>query len=139
MKRAAYPPFKVTCIVTVQLADNKSYNPDIAIRLSFYINHQDDVFCHAKRDAIWRLERLGVDKETLKDAYFETEDHSYIAVEPKGVRREYGVAVEAFYHLADRKKRGVLIRQCRLVPESHVEMVEIYGKATQATAEGGAA
>ena len=50
MKRAVYPPFKATCIVTVQLADNKSYNPDIAMRLSFYINHQDDVYGHAKRE-----------------------------------------------------------------------------------------
>jgi hypothetical protein len=138
MKRAAYPPFKVTCIVTVQLADNKSYSPDIAMRVAFYINHQDDVFDHAKREAIWKLERLGADKDLLKDAYFETEDHSYIAVEPKGVRREYGVAVEAFYYLSGRKKRDVLIRQYRLVPESHAEMVEIYGKATKATAEGGA-
>lgn len=138
MKRAAYPSFKATCIVTVQLADNKSYSPDIAMRLSFYINHQDDVFSCAKREAIWKLERLGVDKDTLKDAYFETEDHSYVAVDPKGVRREYGVNVEAF-HFFDRKKRDVLIRQRRLVPESHVEMVEIYGKATKATSEGGAA
>lgn len=127
MKFSAYPPFRLTCIVNVQLPENKSYTPDIAIRLTFFINHQDDVYGHAKREAIWKLERLGVDKDILKDAYFETDDHSYIAVEPKRVKREYGVAVEAFYN-CDPKKRDLLIRQRRLVPESQAEMVEIYGK-----------
>lgn len=134
MKLSAYPPFTVSCTVNIQLPDNQSYRPDIAIKVAFYINHQDDIHSQAKREAIWQLERLGVASDKLKDAYFETDDHSYIAVEPKGVKREYGVPIEAFYH-HDPKKRDVLIRQRRLVPESHTEMVTLYGKAaaTQAT------
>lgn len=134
MKNLQYPPFKVTCIVTVQLPENKSYTPDISIRLTFFIQHWGDIHGYAKREAIYRLERLGVATDTLRDAYFETDNHSYIAVEPKGVKREYGVPVEAFY-LHDPKKREVLIRQRRLVPESHAEMVELYGKPAKATAE----
>lgn len=128
MKPFAYPPFGLACTVTIQLPDNKSYSPDIAIKVAFYINHRDDISSTAKHKAIWKLERLGVTKETLQDAYFETKDHSYTAIEPKGVRREYGVPVEAFY-FHDPKKRALLIRQRRLVPESQREMVEIYGKA----------
>lgn len=128
MKPSAYPPFKLHCTVTIRLPDNKSFSPDIAIKVAFYINHWDDISSTARREAIWKLERLGVAKETVQDAYFEIDDHSYIAVEPKGVKREYGVPVEAFYH-HDPKKRDLLIRQRRLVPESQREMVEIYGKA----------
>lgn len=134
MKHLVYPPFTVSCLVSIQLPDNKSRQPDIAIKVAFYINHWDDIHSTAKREAVWKLERLGVDKDTLKDAYFETDDHSYTAVEPKGVKREYGVPVEAFY-LHDPKKRALLIRQRRLVPESREEMVAIYGKAEAAAKE----
>ena len=127
MKFSTYPPFRVTCTVNVQLPENKSFNPDIAIKLSFYINHWGDIHGTAKREAIWRLECLGANKDTLKDACFETEDHCYVAIEPKGVVREYGVATEAFY-LCDPKKRERLICQRRLVPESQAEMIAIYGK-----------
>lgn len=128
MKRLTYPPFTVTCTVNIQLPDNQSFHPDIAVKVGFYIQHRDDIYSSAKREAIWRLERLGVASDKLKDASFETDDYSYTAIEPKGVKREYGVPVEAFYH-HDPKKRDVLIRQRRLVPESHSEMVRLYGKA----------
>ena len=48
------------------------------------------------------------------------------------MRREYGVPVEAFY-FHDPKKRDLLIRQRRLVPESQAEMVAFYGKPTAQT------
>lgn len=134
MKPLTYPPFNCTCICTVQLPENKSYTPDIAIRMSFYIQHWGDITSYAKQEAIYRLERLGVNKETLENAYFDTEDCSYVAIEPKGVRREYGIPVEAFY-LHDPKKRDLLIRQRRLVPDSHHEMVEMYGKPTKSTTQ----
>jgi hypothetical protein len=111
----------------VHLPENKTYTPDLAIRLSFHIQHWGDITSHAKQEAIYRLERLGVDKETLQNAYFDTEDHTYLAIEPRLVRRQYGVPVEAFY-LHDPKKREQLIKQRRLVPDSHREMVEMYGK-----------
>ena len=132
MKPLTYPPFKCTCICTVHLPENKTRTPDIAIRMSFYIQHWGDITSYAMREAIYRLERLGVDKETLQDAYFETEDHTYLAIEPRLVRRQYGVPVEAFYH-HDPKKREQLIKQRRLVPDSHSEMVEMYGKAEKPT------
>lgn len=131
MKNCLYPPFTVSCLVNIQLPDNKTMNPDISVKVGFYINHWDDIYSAAKREAIWKLERLGVDKDTLKDAYFETDDHSYTAVEPKGIKRVYGEPVEAFY-FHDPKKRALLIRQRRLVPESREEMVAIYGKAPAA-------
>ena len=133
MKPSTYPTFKCTCTCNVHLPENKSYTPDLAIRLSFYIQHWGDITSYAKREVIYRLERLGVDKDTLKDAYFDTEDHTYLAIEPRLVRRQYGVPVEAFY-LHDPKKRDTLIKQRRLVPDSHWEMVEMYGKSEKPTA-----
>lgn len=137
MRKFSYPHFVASCLVNIQLPDNKTFNPDIAIKVGFYISHWGDIHSAAKREAIWKLERLGVDKETLKYADFETDDCSYTAVDPKGVRRVYGVPVEAFY-FHDPKKRALLIRQRRLVPESREEMVAIYGKAP-ATVQGVAA
>lgn len=134
MKRPTYPNFRLTCIVNIQLPENKSTRPDIAIRVKFYIQHWGDIHSAAKREAVWNLERLGVDKETLKFADFETDDCAYEAVDPKGVRREFGVPVEAFY-LCDPKKRDVLIKQCRLVPDSYEDMVAMYGKPVKATAD----
>ena len=128
MKPSTYPLFTVSCTVSIQLPDSQSYRPDIAIKVAFYINHWDDIHRQAKREAIWQLERLGVASDKLKEAHFETDDHAYIAIEPKGVKREYGAPVEAFYH-CDPKKREVLIRQRRLVPDSQTEMVALYGKA----------
>jgi len=131
VKNCLYPPFTVSCLVNIQLPDNKSWRPDIAVKVGFYINHWGEIHSAAKREAIYRLERLGVNKDTFDYADFETDDHSFTAVEPKGVKRVYGEPVEAFY-LHDPKKRELLIRQSRLVPESREEMVAIYGKAPTA-------
>ena len=127
MKFSTYPPFLCTCICNVQLPDNKSRSPDIRIKLTFHINHWGDIQRGAMSEAAYRLERLGVEKETLQYADFEVADCDYVALEPRGVRREEYSGVEAFYH-CDPKKREVLIRQRRLVPESQAEMVELYGK-----------
>jgi len=135
VKASLYPTFLASCTVILQLPDNKSTRPDLRVRVTTYINTWDDVHRNAVAECKYRLGLLGVTKETIDLAYFEIDDTRYTAVEPRGVRREYGVAVEAFY-LHDPKKRDVLIRQRRLVPESMTEMMAIYGKATL---DGGAA
>lgn len=127
MKRTTYPSFIWSGLVCIQLPVNKSYQPDIKIKVAFYVNFRDEVEPTAKREAVWTLSKLGVSVDTLKDAYFETEDGGYTAVDPKGVRREFGDSVEAFY-LHDPKKRDQLIRQRRLVPDCHAEMVRMYGR-----------
>lgn len=129
MKKHSYPTFRISCLVCVHLAGSETIHPDIKVKVGFYAQHHDDVQSAGKREAIWRLERLGVAAETLKDAYFETEDHSYIAVNAKGIRREYGIDVEAFRHCDTIKKRDVLIKQQRLVPDDHSDMVAMYGPA----------
>jgi len=129
VKAHSYPTFRVSCAVCIHLAGSESRHPDIKVKVGFYAQHHDDVQSAAKRDATWRLERLGVTPETLKGAYFETEDHAYIAVNAKGVRRENALDVEAFRHCDTIKKRDVLIRQQRLVPDDHADMVAMYGPA----------
>lgn len=133
MKPSTYPPFGFRCTVDVQLAENKSYTPDISIKVAFYIQHWGEIHAGAKREAIWKLERLGVDKYTLENAYFETREHEYTAIEPKGVKRD-GTPIEAFY-LHDPKKRDQLIRQRRLVPDSREEMRAIYSQPAKVLIE----
>jgi len=127
VKLSTYPAFRLKCTVGIILPGNTSCKPDITLVVSLFVNHWNDIQSGAMREAVYRLELLGVDKDTLKNAEFEVDDCSYVALEPRGVRREYGVPVEAFYH-HDPKKRDVLIRQRRLVPDSQAEMVELYGK-----------
>lgn len=126
MKPPTYPYFKVVCTVDVTMPGNATYTPDLVIKLGFFIQCWDDIGSTAKREAIWRLELLGVPADALKNAFFDTGDCAYIALDSKGVRRENGTAVEAFYH-CDPKKRDTLIRQRRLVPDSLAEMCRIYG------------
>lgn len=130
MKNSTYPPFKVTCTVDVIMPGNDTPFPDLVIKLEFYIQCWDDIHTAAKREAKYRLERMGVDSDKLKHACFEDGDHEFIAIQPKGVKREYGVPVEAFYH-CDPKKRDLLIRQRRLVPDSLGHMRELYGKPVE--------
>ena len=134
MKPSTYPPFGFRCTVAVQLSENKSYTPDISIKVAFYIQHWGDIHPAAKREAIWKLERLGVDKDMLKDADFETSEYEYTAIEPKGIKRD-GTPIEAFYH-CDPKKREQLIRQRRLVPDSYEDMHAMYGKPAKTTTDG---
>ena len=127
MKLSTYPPFMVHCKCNIQLLDNKSTRPDVSINVSFYIQHWNDITPGAKNEAVFRLLKLGTNPETLENAYFEVDDMTYVAIEPRGVKREYGVPVEAFYH-HDHKKRDTLVKQRRLVPDSYAHMVELYGK-----------
>jgi hypothetical protein len=117
----------VSCKCGVYLLGSQKTKPDVSINLAFYIQHWDDISPGAKSEAVFRLTQLGVNRATLEDAYFEVDDITYVAIEPRGVKREYGVPVEAFYH-HDHKKRDTLVKQRRLVPDSYAHMVELYGK-----------
>lgn len=134
MKHLTYPYFRITCTVNVHLPENTSYTPDVAVKQSFLIRNLDEIHRTARRDAIWTLERLGVDSDKLKLAEIETDDHSYIAIDPKGVKREYRVPVEAFCFCEAGKKRATLIRQRRLVPDDLEDMVAMYGQPVKAPA-----
>jgi hypothetical protein len=132
MRPGAYPSFFTSCLVRISLANSDNPNhADITIKVGFYIQHWGDIQKNAMRYATWNLERLGVTESTLKNAQFEVDDCQYVAVDPKGVKREYGDRIEAFYH-CNPKKRDTLIKQSRLVPDSYADMVEMYGKPVAA-------
>lgn len=137
MKRHTYPHFRA--ITTVSILLGGSIQASVCLVVAFYISHQDETHRIGRETALYKLQCIGVPADSLKNAECEVEVTEYIAIDPRGVRRDWGTQVQAFY-LHDPKKRDVLIRQRRLVPESHKEMLEIYGpKAVAATAEGGAA
>ena len=136
MKRQTYPYFLVVGLVAAY--EHGSSRPDIEVRASCYISYHDETHSALVRDAKFRLERLGVPKERLDALYFEgvdiTDRH---ALDAKGVRREYGVPVEAFVDAPDLKKRDLLIRQHRLIPHDQSDMLAIYGpKVAALTKEG---
>ena len=131
MKFSTYPPFLCKCLVALRTpSDEPKWNPDIRVRVAFYIHHWGDIQRGARSKVEQQLRALDVSLEVLAHADYEVEDCEYYALEPRGVRRnEDNERVEAFY-LHDPKKRDVLIRQRRLVPESANEMMAIYGKPT---------
>ena len=139
MKRHAYPHFTVVGIVAAY--EHGSSRPDIEVKASCYISYHDEAYSALVRDAKWRLERLGIPKERLETLYFEGIDITERnALDAKGVRREYGVPIEAFLDSPELKKRDVLIRQHRLIPHDQRDMLAIYGpKVAVPTAEAVAA
>ena len=138
-KRVAYPYF--TAIGLVKAYEHGESFPVITVRESANISYYDEVHGALIRNAKWNLERAGVSKERIAELYFDdVETTDLYALNAKGVRREYGDKVEAFFdgYGEPAKKRDVLIRQRRLVPLDRTNMIEMYGQETAAT-EGGAA
>jgi hypothetical protein len=128
MKRHTYPHFTVVGIVSAH--EHGSTSPAIEVKASCYISYDDEAYSGLVRAAKWKLERLGAPKERLEALYFEGVDITdRWALDAKGVRREYGVPVEAFVDSRDLKKRDVLIRQRRLIPYCQTDMLAIYGPA----------
>lgn len=126
MKRQAYPNFLV--VGTVAVYEHGSSRPDIEVKASCYISFHDETYSALVRDAKWRLERLGTPKERLDALFFEgVEVTQRIAPDAMGVRRVFGEPVEAFLDFPEIKKRDVLIRQRRLVPQDQADMLAIYG------------
>lgn len=135
MKRHTYPHFRATTKVSLMLGG--SSQASVCLVVAFYISHWDEIHRIGRETALYKLQSIGVPADSLKNAECEVEVTEYIAIDPRGVRRDWGTQVQAFY-LHDPKKRDVLIRQRRLVPDSHKEMLEIYGPkvATVAINEG---
>lgn len=134
MKLSKFPPF--SAVGQVSVYEQGDMRPFIKIGFQCYLNHRDEIDGAAVRDAKWKLQRAGVSEERIKELCFEYDcTDSLWAKEPKGVRREYGDSIEAFFDHGGLKKRDILIRQRRLVPDDAFEMRAMYG----AGQEGGAA
>lgn len=134
-KRQAYPYF--LAIGYVEVFGHGAMNPTLTVKTSCYISYQDEANRLMLRDAKYRLEQAGVPAERFEALYFEGGSITEIyALDPKGVKRVYGDATEAFLDDQEIKKRDVLIRQRRLVPYDQSDMLLIYGPAPKATDEG---
>lgn len=132
-RRHTYPHFHITGTVSaIECADGKTA---ITVQASGYISHRDDVHGVLERDAKWKLESLGLPKETLDGLYFEYQDYTFIqAIDAKGLRIEDGERPEAFFDSPTLKNRATLIRQRRLVPEDQRAMLAIYAPKVKAAA-----
>lgn len=138
MKRHAYPHFAVIGLVAAY--ENGSSRPDFEIKAGCFISYNDESFSALVRDAKWKLERLGVPKERIDTLYFDGWELLELrACNAIGVRRDYGDHVEAFLDANDLKKRDVLIRQRRLIPHDHSDMLAIYGPKVATPAQEGVA
>ena len=120
------PHFRAFATVDVFKEGSQSSCPDAQLRVSFYLFNRDDEHGSAKREAQWCLERLGVDKQLLEAAYYEHSVDRYVACSSRNVRNPDNEPVSATAH-PDQKERDRLVRQRRVVPESHADMVHLYG------------
>jgi hypothetical protein len=125
MKKLTYPYFRATGEVEVLFYDSNL--PCLTIKVAFYCSFLTEAHNIAQRETKYKLELLGVDQDVLKNASFEADNFTFEAKDAKFVKREWRSPIEAF-RLCDPKKRDTLIRQRRLVPFDHAEMVDMYGK-----------
>jgi hypothetical protein len=132
MKRSTYPPFLAFGLVEAHKHD--SYRPVATLKVSRYIHFRWEAYDSLIRQAKWELEALGLSQEQIGALYFDcTGIEEIYAVEPRGVRRVDGERVEAFLDSHSLgKRREVLIRQRRLVPDELDDMKAIYGPAQAA-------
>lgn len=137
-KRIKYPHFFITNLVDA--FEHGDLHPVITVKASCYISVKDDAHSLLMRDAKYRLEKAGVPKERIEALYFDENNLiSLTACDPKGVRRVYGEPTEAFFDSHSLKNRDALIRQHRLVPHDHADMLAIYGPKTPGVAAEGCA
>ena len=116
------------------MADSDGYRPDPRVRVSFYLSHRDDEFRGGREAAQTVLRRFGVDQKILDAASYEVSVDEYLALEARYVRKTEGEHIQAFAH-PEKKDEERLVRQRRLVPESHQEMVKLYGPKPAAAAD----
>lgn len=137
-KRVRYPTFHAVGLVSV--FKHGDSHPTIKVQASCYLSHQEESHRFLINDAKWKLQQSGVSEERIKELFFEdVEVTDLVAKDAKGVRNAGDEPIEAFYELhGDTKKNAQLVRQRRLVPWGHAEMVALYGPKELAT-EGGAA
>ncbi|MGH8758088.1 MAG: hypothetical protein ACREVW_01010 [Burkholderiales bacterium] len=133
------PYFTANMTVRIYLRDSSSMHPDASVRVNCLIWSRDDEFRGAKEAAQTMLRRFGVDQKTLDAAEYEHQVDGYIACDSRGVRNPDREPIEAFA-FPEKKGEARLIKQRRLVPESHREMVEFYGpKPAEAAVQQGTA
>lgn len=121
------PHFRVEATALIFFQDSTSSHPDARLKLSFYISHRDDEFSSGCSAATFALARLGVSDERVKTFTIEVEADRYIAIDAKYVRNPDNEPVEAFLSW-EAKPSDIprLVKQRRLVPEDHRDMVLRY-------------
>lgn len=137
-KIVRYPRFHAVGLVSVfKHGDSR---PTIKVQASCYLSYQEESHRFLINDAKWKLQQTGVSEENVKELFFEdVEVTGLTAIDAKGVRNAGDEPIEAFYDsYGDTKKRDQLVRQRRIVPWGHAEMVSLYGPKELAL-EGGAA
>jgi hypothetical protein len=138
-KRHTYPKFHVSG--TVVLYEHDHPNPTLEIKASGYISFEWEASRILVSDAKWRLSQIGMPTECLDVLYPEyTGITECFALDARGVRNTWPDRTEAFLDSPSLKKREVLIRQRRVIPYDHPDMVAMYGpKVVEAVAEAVAA
>lgn len=121
------PYFRVEATALIFFPDSSSSYPDARLRVDFYICTRDDQSRSGVSAAEWALSKLGVSDERIKTVTIEVVADRYIAVDAKYVRNPDHEPVEAFQQW-DVKPTDIarLVRQRRLVPDDHAEMVLRY-------------
>jgi hypothetical protein len=132
--RFTAPYFKAHATVHIFLHDTTSYHPDAKVRVVFYISHRDDVHRGGREAAQDVFRRVGTDQKVLDAAEYEVSVDEYTACDARYVRNPNHEPVQAFAH-PEKKDEERLIKQRRLVPESHQEMVKLYGPKPAVAAE----
>lgn len=123
------PTFRAFATVSVFKEGSTSHHPDAQLRVDFYLTNRDDEFSAAKRAAQWCLERLGTPKDVVEGATYEHTIDRYVALDARGVRNPDREPIEATAFPGP-KEVDRLVRQRRVVPDSHHDMVRLYGPKT---------
>ncbi|ABM37577.1 hypothetical protein [Polaromonas naphthalenivorans] len=132
------PYFTVQATVSIFLGDSTSNSPDAKVRVNFVIWHKEEVYRSGRDWAQTVLRRFGTDQKMLDDAYYEVDVDAYFARDARYVRNPDNEPVEAFYFY-DKKDEARLIKQRRLVPESHQDIYRIYDPQPDAAVPAGGA
>lgn len=140
-KTARFKPPYFRAHATVQVflpgTSETSYSPDASLRVTFYLAHRDDEYTGGKNAAQGVLLRLGADAAKVEQAHFEVFVDDYVACDARYVRNPDRDPIKA-YSQPHAKDEARLLRQRRIVPQSHREMFAMYGPKP-ATTEGAAA
>lgn len=128
------PYFRADATVLIYLPGSASSTPDARVRVTFYLSNRDDEHRGAKNAAQEVLRRFGGDTAKIDNATYELQIDGYTACDARYVRNPDRDPIEAFTYPAE-KDKARLIRQRRVVPDSHRDMCAMYGPKP-ATTEG---
>ena len=136
-KHHKYPTFHATGVVTVY--QQGEYHPVIKIQASCYCSFRDEADRFLRNDAKWRLQQVGVSEQRIQELSFEDFGiTALVAKDARGVRNAGDEPIEAFFDGEQTKKQDQLVRQRRVLPYDHADMVKMYGPKPAAPQEGGA-